>query len=199
MKIFVITGPSGCGKSHLVNELCQKGVYPLEVYTDRLRRSSETTVTDRVYLTSTEFTNTLGEFLYWFEFQGNRYGYKLFDIETQSAQNKSICFNITPTDLIPLLKKLPHAITIYLSVDINNFDMLFERIIKRELSPTDTKENKDAKVAKIKNRLDYAKKELESFTKIQQELLQNPLSKVFTIIDDTTLYNEVLPYIIKLM
>ncbi len=86
----MITGSSGVGKTHLIHELTSLGIYSLEVYTDRSRRPSEKRTTDRVYLTKKEFISNADEFLYWFEFQGNRYGYKKADIERQKRLNSTI-------------------------------------------------------------------------------------------------------------
>lgn len=199
MYTFVITGPSGSGKTHLIHELTSLGVYPLEVYTDRKRRPTEKKSTDRVYSTKEEFNSTLSEFLYFFEFQGNRYGYKKSDIEKQRTVGKSICFNIPPSFLPDILDRLPEAIVIYLYVDERHFPMLFDRMLKRDLSERESKSQEKIKVKKIEERLKHAKRELEGLTNIRKAALQNPKSRIFNISNDENLYKEVIPYIKKFL
>ncbi len=198
MNIFVIAGPSGVGKSHLIHELTKRGIYPLEVYTDRVRRPTEKVITDRVYLSRSEFDRAGEEFLYWFEFQGSRYGYKRSDIQRLEQQNNSLCFNITPTHLPELLKVLPRAVVIFLMVKLENFGMLFERMVKREVSLKDSAGVKAVKMNKIRDRLDFARKEVDNYRNIQKVLSGNPLGRIFVVRNNDTLYEEVLPYILKL-
>ncbi|MBN1162928.1 hypothetical protein JXA34_04265 [Patescibacteria group bacterium] len=199
MKIFIVSGPSGVGKSHLINELSQKGLYPLEVYTDRKRRPFEGEITDRVYLTHKEFTDSLADFLYWFEFQGNRYGYKTSDIETNRKKSKSVVFNIPLTFLQDVLDKLPEAVVIHLDVDTDNFNMLYARMVARDLSGDETEDDKNQKLSKIKKRLDFAKKEIEEISDLGFITKHDPLSKVFVVKDNSTLYDEVIPYILDVL
>ncbi len=198
MKIFVITGSSGVGKSHLVHELTKQGIYPLEVYTDRVRRPTEVRDADRVFLSPSEFSQISKEFLYWFEFQGNRYGYKRSDIQRLENQGASLCFNIPPIYLPGLLKEMPRAVAIFLTVETENFGMLSERMVKRDISPQDSPQVKIAKMNKIRNRIDLARNEVGEYRDIQQALSANPLSRTFVIRNDQTLYDEVLPYISKI-
>src|SRR3989339_175374 len=196
MHIFVITGPAGVGKSHLINELSKNGLYPLEVYTDRTRRPSEERVTDRVYISVDEFNKSLNDFLYWFEFQGNRYGYKKDDIEKQRKLGRSICFNITPTHLKFLLERLPEAVTIYLNTPVEDFDLLFRRMVERDISPGDFEKDREKKVKKIESRLKSALSEAIDYGEIEKVFSLNPMSRSFVVKDDRTLYEEVLPYIL---
>ncbi len=198
MKIFVITGPSGVGKSHLVHELTKQGIYPLEVYTDRVRRPTEGRDADRVFLSPSEFSQTSEEFLYWFEFQNNHYGYKRSDVQRLKNQGSSLCFNIPPIYLPGLLKKIPRAVTIFLTVETENFSMLFERMVRRDISPQDDPLVKIAKMNIIKDRIDFARNGVGDYHMVQQALSANPLSRTFVIRNDKTIYDEALPYISKI-
>ncbi len=199
MGIFIITGPSGSGKTHLIHEITLLGIYPLEVYTDRSRRPSEKQTTDRVYLTKEEFNSDINEFIYWFEFQGNRYGYKKSDIKRQNELGKSICFNIPPTFLPFMLEELPEAIVIYLNVEEKNFPMLFNRMLKRDLAKHDNERLRKTKIEKIEKRLNYARKELRRMAKMRKTALQNSSSRIFNISGNTTLYQKIIPYIKSLI
>lgn len=199
MEIVVVTGPSGSGKTHLIHELTELGVYPLEVYTDRPRRRQEKIKTDRVYLTKKEFNSQKKEFLYWFAFQGNRYGYKKGDIAKQKRADKNICFNIVPKQLTGLLMKLPSATVIYLNVRERDFSFLQKRMEKRDIFPTDTEKSAAKKLGQIESRLVYAREELRRLSKIKKAILINPKSKIFKISDDEGLYKQVLPYIKQLL
>ena len=199
MKIIIVTGPSGVGKSRPIRELASLGVYPLEVYTDRLRRPTEDQETDRVYLTAEEFDLVLGDFIYWFEFQGSRYGYKKADIEKQKLAGKSVCFNIPPSFLPEILDKLPEATVVYLHAEEKDFNLLFDRMIARDLSDLDSESVKTAKINKIKQRLDFAKRELDQFEALKKAVFRNSLSRVFEISDDEALYRQVIPYLKKIV
>ncbi len=194
MKIFVITGPSGVGKTHLVNELAKRGIHPLNVYTDRSKRPSEEEITDRVYLSKEEFDIELDGFLYWFEFQGNRYGYKADEIEEQKRIGKSICFNITPTHLRFLIEKLPEAVVIYLHTPKEDFHLLFRRMVERDISQGDSDEVREAKIRSIESRLNFALDEMEK----EGDIGPNPKSRRFLIQGDRVLYDEVIPYVLGL-
>lgn len=195
MKIFVITGPSGVGKTHLVNELAKHGIYPLNVYTDRDKRPSEEEITDRAYLSKEEFDIELNSFLYWFEFQGNRYGYRADEIEEQKKIGKSTCFNITPTHLKFLVEKLPEAVVIYLHTPKEDFHLLFKRMVERDISQGDSDEVRESKIRSIEARLNFALDEMEK----EGDIGLNPESRRFLIKDDKVLYEEVIPYILSLV
>lgn len=199
MKVIIVTGPSGVGKSRLIRELASFGVYPLEVYTDRLRRPTEDLETDRVYLTKAEFDSSLDEYIYWFEFQGSRYGYKKADIEKQKLAGKSVCFNIPPRFLPKMLDRLPEAMVAYLHAEEKDFKLLFNRMVARDLSDLDSESVKATKINKIKQRLDFAKRELNQFEALKKAVFRNPLSRVFEISDDKALYHQVIPYLKKIV
>lgn len=174
-------------------------MYPLEVYTDRLRRPTEDQETDRAYLTEAEFDSGLGEYIYWFEFQGSRYGYKKADIEKQKLAGQSVCFNIPPSFLPEILDRLPEAIVVYLHTEEKDFKLLFDRMAARDLSDLDSESVKTAKINKIKQRLDFAKRELERFEALKKAVFRNPLSRIFEISDDEALYRQVIPYLKKIV
>ena len=199
MEVFAITGPSGSGKTHLIHEITSSGVYPLEVYTDRAQRPSEKASPDRVYLTNREFNSSLKEFLYWFEFQENRYGYKRKDIKRQQKLGKAISFNVVPSFLSNIVNKLPEVIVIYLFVDEEHFPMLFDRMLNRDLSGDENKHQKKFKVKKIEERLKYARRELKELKNIREVASQNPKSRIFNISGDDNIYKEVIPYIKELL
>ncbi|MFC1649169.1 hypothetical protein ACFL2C_00460 [Patescibacteria group bacterium] len=199
MNTFVITGPSGSGKSHLVYELEPLGVYPLEVYTDRTRRPTEAENTDRVYLSKRQFSLDLEDFLYWFEFQGNRYGYKHSDITKQRKLGNPICFNIPPSHIPNILEKLPEATAIYLKVEEKHFPMLERRMLQRDVSSHDDDVRRSAKLAKIKKRLEYALEEMQDLDTHRDAMSCNTSSRIFDISGDEVLYTEVIPHIKKLI
>ena len=134
--------------------------------------------------------------MYWFEFQGNRYGYKKDDIEKQGKLGRSICFNITPTHLKFLLERLPEAVTIYLNTPVEDFDLLFRRMVERDISSGDSEEDREKKVKKIESRLEFALGEAIDYGEIEKVFSLNPMSRSFVVKDDRTLYEEVLPYIL---
>jgi len=199
VNIFVITGPSGSGKSHLIHEIITLGIYPLEVYTDREKRPSESKISDRVHLSLEEFSYSLEEFLYWFEFQGNRYGYKKKDIKKQKKLGNSVCFNIPPVFLSEILSRLPEAIVIYLNVREKHFPMLYTRMLKRDLYRNIDKHKEKVIKSKIERRLEHARNELGLLETLKKLISNNPSSRVFDIYDDKILYKEVLPHIKKLI
>lgn len=195
--VFVITGPSGVGKTHLAHELSKRGLYLLKVYTDRAPRHTEQSVTDRVYITKKEFDKHSAEdFAYWFEFQDNRYGYMRNEINANLNSNKNMVTNIIPSCVSDFVKSVPQTVVIYLNIGLDKFDLLKKRMIKREISKNDTKEEKLMKNAKIEKRLEFARNELTYFDEIINTSFVNSLSKVFNILDDSTLYKEVIPYIV---
>lgn len=195
----MITGPSAAGKTHLVHEMVTLDVHPLETYTDRERRPTEKQNTDRVYLSKQDFTHSLEEFLYWFKFQGNRYGYKSEDLYRQLKANNPVCFNIPPAHLKNILMQIPDAIVIYLFVNKKNFPLLKERMIKRDIKNTDNPRIRDRKIKNIEKRLDHALNEMKNVLEYKKLLSQNINSKLFYIESDETLYAEVLPHIKKIL
>ncbi len=197
MNIFAIVGPSGVGKSLLVSELVKEDFYSIPVFTDRAKRPGEKKVVDREYLTVEEFDKFLEKFIYWFEFQGHRYGYKKSDIEKCKRKNLNACLNITPTHLPYLINKLPELITIYLRVLPDNYDLLFKRMVKRDISSEDSESAKEDKIDKIKSRLNHALSEEENFGSLELFLTQNRFSRVFNIAGDGELFDDVLPYILS--
>ena len=108
-----------------------------------------------------------------------------------------ICSRYWPADAI--LDRLPEAVVIYLNVDEKHFPMLFDRMLKRDLSKRESKGQEKIKVKKIEERLKYAKRELEELINIRKTALRNPKSRIFNITNDESLYKEVIPYIKKLL
>ena len=98
-----------------------------------------------------------------------------------------------------ILDRLPEAVVIYLNVDEKHFPMLFDRMLKRDLSKRESKGQEKIKVKKIEERLKYAKRELEELINIRKTALRNPKSRIFNITNDESLYKEVIPYIKKLL
>lgn len=195
MNIFIISGPSGVGKSHLVHELEKIGISSIDVYTDRKRRPTEKDVTDRVYMTKEEFDSILTDFLYWFEFQGNRYGYKLQDITDLRRKKLSASLTIPPSFIEKIMKLLPEGIIIHLHVDEKDFSLLSQRMKYRDISELDSQGEKELKNKKIQNRLDFARDELKVHKKIHKLISRGNKGKIFTITNDESLYAEVIPYI----
>ena len=93
-----------------------------------------------------------------------------------------------------ILAVKPELITIYLYTPLKAFDLLQRRMISRELAPGQTDVTAE-QLKKIEARLEFAHKELQDFPKIDKSIRSNPQSRVFEIIDNNTLYQDVIPYI----
>jgi hypothetical protein len=77
--------------------------------------------------------------------------------------------------------------------------MLAERMIARDISGEDNEDSKFSKLEHITKRLEFASEELKALPEIRKTFTKNPLSKEFTINDDSGIYIEVIPYILSIV
>lgn len=196
---IVITGTSGVGKTYLETLLSQKfGFIPIPKYTDRPQRPGEVEGNGIHFLSSVQMAkrNKNNDFFFTLNYVGFLYGWMREDLEKYSDKNISIA--ITLESLSDLLKTNLDFIPILLTVDEQNFALLELRIKKQlDYNNLDAIKKKDADKI-IEQRLKFAKEEIGNNKKYIEVVEKTEKGKVFKIKDDSTLANEILPYISSL-
>ena len=103
--------------------------------------------------------------------------------------------SITLESLADFMVRVPGFMPIMLHVDLENFALIEQRVKSREDYSNLTLDQKKYLDEKIQERLISARYELEQFMFYQKTILKYG-GKIFTIKDNTTISNEVIPYIL---
>jgi guanylate kinase len=197
MTDFIIAGTSGVGKTYLEEVLADKyDFYPLVKYMDREPRPGELDNPRVGFISTKEFLKLKdsGGFAFTLEYSGNNYGWKKSDIQSHFDQNKTIA--ITLDSLGDVFENLKGWIPVMLHIDKDSIDLIEERIKVRSDYKNLDKAQKEEVRKKIDKRVKMAKDELTKFGSYR-DIIRKHNGKIFTIKDDKTLFDEVIPYILK--
>lgn len=181
---YLVAGTSGVGKTYLERWCCtHKGFVPLKRYTNRPKRPTEENDMFSYFCTSVEFEEIrmADAFHYILSYAGNSYAWKKSDV--QCVQNTSVILPITLEHLEEAMDFFPDYIPFLLVVEPSSFPLLEHRMHQRG-------ESADS----IKNRLSLAAKEYQLFQTLKPLVLQHH-GNIFTIEDDTSLHQKVIPFI----
>ena len=191
---FIITGTSGVGKTHLEKELVLKhGFYQLPKTTDRPPRLDEENGRGGIFFVDPK-TYDRNDYFYVLDYVGFQYGWKQSDIDNNRDSN----LTIAPTleGMKELVGIMNEFIPILLDIDEGNLGLIEQRMKKRmgfvDLSGKDL----DDAISKLDERIDLARAELKNMAEYR-ELVENNSGKVFSIRDDNTIYDEVIPWILE--
>ncbi len=192
---FVFVGITGVGRTFLELELQNKyGFYSWPKYTDRKeQRSEEVGQNNVVFVSKEEFDQMSDDFIFTLNHLNYRYGWRRRDLADN--QNKNITLSITLESLADFMVRVPGFMPIMLHVDLENFALIEQRVKSREDYSNLTLDQKKYLDEKIQERLISARYELEQFMFYQKTILKYG-GKIFTIKDNTTISNEVIPYIL---
>ena len=185
-KLIIITGPSGSGKTYLANYLIAN--YPTlfmqaKVHTTRKPRIDELKTTDRIFVTSSQFTQIKrnDEFLLDGKFDNQLYGWHRDSL--RPTRNTYIITNIWP-ELLPDSLTLGRPLILALTVSQGSMQLLIDRMTTRGASPKN-----------IQRRLKYIHQDIADIDKYRDII--NQRGKIFIINDDTTIKTQVLPWLLK--
>lgn len=183
--LFVVAGPSGVGKSYLIRTLLDN--YP-ELFasppliTTRPPRPGQEV--DRISVTAEQFAvqRSASEFVIADQFNSHWYG---FPAAVAQPQAQHVIINAWPA-LLPQFASLPEVTLIGLSVEPGKFDLLRDRMRQRGDS--------DAVVASRLQQVAIDTAELQS-----QRSLVEQHGKLFSIEDDSTIPEQVIPWVLQLV
>lgn len=196
MQNFVFVGITGIGKTFLELELESKyGFYPWPKYTDRAEKRKEETGTSNIkFVTKEEFDQMQSDFIFTINYLNNRYGWRREDYVSHMDGNITLAL---PLDaLVDFMNRVPKFIPIMLHVELDNFQLIEERVKVREDYENLLPEQQKIVDEKVQERLITARYELQKFS-FYQKIIQRYGGRVFTIKDDTTIHAEVIPYILE--
>lgn len=194
MRGLIITGTSGVGKSFLEAQLAgDYNLYPLTKYTDRPARPGESTRALQ-NLTSEEFMarKNVGEFIFTLEYMGFNYAWTKAD--AISHQDKILVLAVTLESMRNIFDNLPGFKPVLLTIDPGNLQLIEERMKLREDFANLPPEKKSDIARKIQNRMDLARQELANVSEYGR-IVESHGGRVFTIVDNTTLFTDVIPWI----
>lgn len=194
MRGLIITGTSGVGKSFLEAQLAgDYNFYPLTKYTDRPARPGESTRALQ-NLTSEEFMarKNVGEFIFTLEYMGFNYAWTKAD--AISHQDKILVLAVTLESMRNIFDNLPGFKPVLLTIDPGNLQLIEERMKLREDFANLPPEKKSDIARKIQIRMDLARQELANVSDYGR-IVERHGGRVFTIVDNTTLFTDVIPWI----
>lgn len=181
--LFILTGPSGIGKSHLSNELASDGFEIISRVSTRAPRPNDNS-TDMKHVSLDEYKEmeSKGEFLVSEEFGGNWYGFLKSELLNNAEKPKAV---VTWPEIVELfVERMENVIPVYLDISDENIEVLIQRMKERG----DDEES-------IKKRVELTKS-ARNYLETKKEMFQE-YGKVFDIVDNTTLYDEVIPWILN--
>lgn len=192
---FVFVGITGVGRTFLELELQKThGFYSWPKYTDRQeQRSEEVGVSNVVFVSKEQFDEMQDDFVFTLTHLNNRSGWRRQDLVEN--QNKNITLSITLEAFADFMVRVPGFMPIMLHVDLENFALIEQRVKTRENYVNLTPEQQKYLDERIQERLISARYELEQFAFYQKTILKYG-GKVFTIKDNNTIQNEVIPFIL---
>jgi guanylate kinase len=193
---IAIAGTSGVGKTYLETILANKYKFvQLPKTTDRPKRPQEISGQGIFFKTRKEIESNFKQYFFSLEYAGHIYAWQNNDL----LKSKNATVAITMEGLENLITKDLLFIPILLYIDQENLSFL-EKRIKDQLNYKDLTPNERFEAeAKIIQRLNLAQKELININKYIEIVESVPNGKAFNIKDDNTIFNEVLPYIEKLL
>lgn len=196
MQNFVIVGITGIGKTFLELELEAKhGFYPWPKYTDRAeQRKGETSTSNIKFVSSEVFNQMQTEFLYTLTYLGNRYGWRRSDLADNKGK-KNITLAIPLDSLVDFMNRVPGFLPVMLHIDLENFQLIENRIKEREDFENLPLEKKKLVNEKVQERLIAARYELEKVN-FYQKIVQRYGGQIFNIKDNNTIYQDVIPYML---
>lgn len=192
---FVIIGITGIGKTFLELQLQNKhGFYPWPKYTDRpdLRKEEEGT-SNIVQVTPTQFQEMLPDFVYTMTYLNNHYGWRRQDYAEN--RNKNITLAMLPDNLAEFMVRVPGFMPVMLNIDLDNFGLIEKRVKMREDFDNLPREKQKIVNEKVQERLISARYDLERFP-FYQNLVNKYGGRVFSIKDDSTIEQEVIPFLL---
>lgn len=194
---IVITGTSGVGKTYLESLLHNDYSFiQLPKFTNRPKRPSEVEGKGVFFVEKPELEKNSKNYFFSLDYTGYTYLWKTEDLKKYT--NNNVTMAITLESLYRLLNKNINFIPIILYVDQNNLDLLIERI-KLQLDYYNL--NKEGKLKSdiiIKNRIELAMVESLNIEKYLNLINKKNRGKAFKIAGDSTIPNEVIPYILSL-
>ena len=195
---IVITGTSGVGKTYLESLLHNDyGFIQLPKYTNRPKRPGEIEGKGIYFVKKRELSNQDNKYFFSLDYSGYTYSWKNSDLKTYVDYNLTMA--ITLESLSGLLNSEMGFIPIILYIDKNNIDLLIERI-KLQLNYYNLKNNEKEDADRIiEKRILLAKKESNNIDKYLKNINEQNRGMAFKIIDDLTIPNQVIPYILSLM
>lgn len=195
---IVITGTSGVGKTYLESLLHNDyGFIQLPKYTNRPKRPGEIEGKGIYFVEKRELSNQDNKYFFSLDYSGYTYSWKNSDLKTYVDYNLTMA--ITLESLSGLLNSEMGFIPIILYIDKNNIDLLIERI-KLQLNYYNLKNNEKEDADRIiEKRILLAKKESNNIDKYLKNINEQNRGMAFKIIDDLTIPNQVIPYILSLM
>ncbi|NOQ50217.1 MAG: guanylate kinase [Mycoplasmataceae bacterium] len=132
--LIVLCGPSGAGKGSVeklfLNDPKYNFYFSISV-TSREPRANEVNHQNYHFLTKKDFKEKIknNDFLEWAKFINNYYGTPIEPIEKNLVAGKNIFLEIEIKGVLQVIKKMPEAITIFLSPP--SIDDLRERLYNR--------------------------------------------------------------------
>lgn len=189
---IAIAGTSGVGKTFLENILAEKYNFKqLPKTTDRKQRPHEIEDQGIFFKTRPEIEAHISEYFFTLEYAGHIYAWSEADLNS----HKNCTVAITMESLMGLIQKDLNFIPLLLYIDKTNLKFL-EKRIKNQLNyeylePQDKLKARE----KIDERLELAKQELQTIDKYISIVESVSNGRAFQIKDDTTIYQEILPYI----
>jgi len=185
-KLLVVAGPSGIGKTYLAQQLLNRygnQVEQAQLFTTRQPRPNEV-LPDRIFISEEEFLKRqqAGDFIISDVFHNNHYGYTQASITPVSGH---LIVNAWPA-LLPQFTHLPNVYFVGLTLDSKKLNLLKKRMLARG----DSEE-------KANQRLPIIKKDLADLKKLEKLVTGN--GKLFTVEDDKTLPDQVIPWIETLL
>lgn len=194
---IAITGTSGVGKTYLESLLHNDYSFiQLPKYTNRPKRPGEVEGKGVFFVEKPELEKNSKNYFFSLDYIGYTYSWKTEDLKKYIKHNVTMA--ITLESLYRLLNKNINFIPIILYVDQNNLDLLMERI-KLQLDYYNlNKEGKYKSDIIIKNRIELAMVESLNIEKYLNLINRKNRGKAFKIAGDSTIQNEVIPYILSL-
>ncbi|MCA9385883.1 hypothetical protein KC717_04520 [Candidatus Dojkabacteria bacterium] len=197
MSNFAISGTSGVGKSYLEQILKNDyGFYPVPKYTTRDLRESEVGSKD-IFSVSVEEFDTLAssDFFFTLDYHNNKYGWKNSDLDMHASKHATI--GITIDSVRKLLDLGISFVPVLLTVSEDRIGLLESRIKIRERFEDLTEEERVEAQLRIVERLDLARNEMAKIESLVPRI-RKAGGEVFEIMDDTTLQQEVIPWILDM-
>lgn len=192
---FSVTGVSGVGKSFLAEQLLkQHNFYIPPKYTDRPLRPTEVGGVETVRIPLSEFTHHPEQFFFTLEYVGNHYGWRYSDLDAHADQHSIIGITIEATER--LIKERDDFIPIFLGIDEDHLDLMRKRMEARENYANLEGEAKQKVKEKIDLRMKLDREELAT-SKNCIELVKKSGGGYFEIKDDTTIFTEVIPFVLE--
>lgn len=193
MSLLAITGTSGVGKSFLEKLLHDNHNFALiPKYTTRELRPSEIGGNQTKFMQIDDFLK-YKDFFWTLYYDGNYYGWKRSDLP--SNPNQHVILAITIESAMQMIEQKIDATIVLLHIEIENIQLLRKRLEHREDYHNLTPERKVEVDKMINIRIHKAINEIQNSSEYL-ERVKNYGGGVFSIKDDSTIHNEVVPWIL---